>query len=158
MLRRVLRLISVGGVACLLIVAVLTAERFAAAQQKRSVAVPPGALPLGPSDTDRFTGLSRGLEPNEMRMRHRWFEPGARTAWHRHAAGQLFFVEKGRGRIQKRGQPMREMAAGESEYTPPGVEHWHGAAPNEELFQVTIGFGEQTDWLEKVTDAQYAGR
>lgn len=35
-----------------------------------------------------------------------------------------------------------------------GVEHWHGAAPDQDLVQLTIDEGEVT-WLEPVTDAVY---
>ena len=110
------------------------------------------------TDAARFTGESKTLEPGSLRISHRWFEAGARTAWHRHVDGQLLFVEKGRARVQKRGGPMREMSVGESDYTAPNVDHWHGATPDVEFTQVAVGFGETTEWLEKVTDDQYNGR
>lgn len=112
------------------------------------------------TDAARFTGASRALEAEGWRMSHRWFEPGARTAWHRHAGGQLLFVESGRARVQERGSSMHELAVGESHYTAPDVEHWHGATPDAEFRQVALGRGEasETVWLEKVTDAEYAGR
>jgi quercetin dioxygenase-like cupin family protein len=140
-----------------MIAAILAADRLATAQQTR-VAVPNGALPAGANDADRFTGASRSLEPGGLRVSHRWFEPGARSAWHRHLDGQLLFVEKGRARVQKRGGPLRELGVGDSDYTPPNVDHWHGAVPDEELYQVALGFSETTDWLEKVSDEQYEGR
>jgi quercetin dioxygenase-like cupin family protein len=108
-------------------------------------------------DDPRFTGVSTNLEPTGLVVFRRRFEAGARSAWHSHAEGQLLFVEKGRARVQKRGQPLREMAPGESDYTPPGVEHWHGAAPQEPFVQVAVGFGEGITWLEKTTDAEYNG-
>jgi quercetin dioxygenase-like cupin family protein len=111
-----------------------------------------------PDDAARFTGASRALDIDGLRLSHRWFEAGARTAWHRHVDGQLLFVEQGRARIQKRGGQMRELGVGESDYTPPNVDHWHGAAPNTEFTQVAVGFGEMTVWLEQVTDAEYNGR
>jgi quercetin dioxygenase-like cupin family protein len=111
-------------------------------------------------DDARFTGVSRALEAEGWRVSHRWFEPGARTAWHRHPGGQLLFVEKGRARVQERGRTLHELATGESHYTAPDVEHWHGATPDSEFTQVALGRGEaaETVWLEKVTDQQYAGR
>jgi quercetin dioxygenase-like cupin family protein len=157
MLRRALGFVTAAGAVCLVIVSILAADRFASAQQPRGV-LPPGALPAGESDADRFTGTSRSLEAGALRLSHRWFEPGARTAWHTHVDGQLLFVEKGRARVQKRGGALREMGAGDSDYTPPNVDHWHGAAPDQEFYQVAVGFGEATQWLEKVSDAQYAGR
>ena len=112
------------------------------------------------TDAARFTGVSRALEAEGWRLSHRWFEAGARTAWHRHAGGQLLFVEKGRARVQERGGTLHELAMGESHYTGPDVEHWHGAAPDSEFTQVALGHGDasETVWLEKVTDQQYAGR
>jgi len=86
------------------------------------------------------------------------FEPGAHSAWHSHERGQLLFVEQGRARTQKRGQPMREMGVGEVEYAPPNVEHWHGAVPDQPYVQVTIGWGGGSEWLEKTTDEEYAGK
>jgi quercetin dioxygenase-like cupin family protein len=72
--------------------------------------------------------------------------------------GQLLFVEAGRARVQKRGGPLREMGVGESDYAGSNVDHWHGATPDQEFTQVAMGFGEETVWLEKVTDEQYHGR
>lgn len=113
-----------------------------------------------PTDADRFTGASRALEAEGWRMSHRWFEPSARTAWHRHGGGQVLFVESGRARVQERGGRMLELATGQSHYTGPNVEHWHGATPDSEFRQLALSRGEATEtvWLEKVTDAQYAGR
>jgi quercetin dioxygenase-like cupin family protein len=112
------------------------------------------------TDAARFTGVSRALEAEGWRVSHRWFEPGARTAWHRHPGGQLLFVEKGRARVQERGGAMRELATSESHYTAPNVEHWHGATPGSEFTQVALGRGDtaETVWLEKVSDEQYSGR
>ena len=122
------------------------AEWLASAQQGQS------------TDAARFTGASRSLDTEGLRISHRWFEAGARTAWHRHVDGQLLFVEEGRARVQRRGGPMREMGVGESDYTGSNVDHWHGATPDTEFVQVAVGFSETTEWLEHVTDEQYAGR
>jgi 4-carboxymuconolactone decarboxylase len=140
-----------------MIAGILAADRFATAQQTRAV-VPSAALPAGAYDAERFTGASRSLEPGGLRISHRWFEPGARSAWHRHVDGQLLFVEKGRARVQKRGAPLRELGVGDSDYTPPNVDHWHGATPDQEFYQVAVAFGDATEWLEKVSEQQYAGR
>jgi quercetin dioxygenase-like cupin family protein len=112
------------------------------------------------TDAARFTGVSRALEAEGWRVSHRWFEPGARTAWHRHPGGQLLFVEKGRARVQERGGLLHELATAQSHYSGPNVEHWHGATPDSEFTQVALGRGDtaETVWLEKVSDEQYAGR
>ena len=111
------------------------------------------------TDAARFTGVSRTLEAEGWRVSRRSFEPGARTAWHRHPGGQLLFVESGRARVQERGGTLHELATGESHYTG-NVEHWHGATPDTQFLQVALSRGDadETVWLEHVTDAQYQGR
>jgi quercetin dioxygenase-like cupin family protein len=146
MKQRVLGAAKAVGVACCVAAFIFSADRIARAQQQSA------------TDAARFTGESKSLEPGNLRISHRWFAAGARSAWHRHVDGQLLFVEKGRARVQKRGGPMREMSVGESDYTPPNVDHWHGATPDTEFTQVAVGFSEATEWLEKVTDAEYNGR
>lgn len=106
----------------------------------------------------RFTGTSTPMDGKDLSIARRRFEPGARTYWHSHDNGQLLMVEQGRMRLQKRGQPMRELGVGETDYTAPNVVHWHGATPDQPLVQINGGFGGGTKWLEEVTDAQYAER
>ena len=98
------------------------------------------------------------MEATGLSVSRRRFEPGARSAWHNHTHGQLLFVEEGRARTQKRGQALREMGPGESDYTGPAVDHWHGAAPGQHFIQVATGFGRGITWLDKVTDEEYEGR
>jgi quercetin dioxygenase-like cupin family protein len=112
-----------------------------------------------PSINDpRFTGLASVMEVTDLDLIRVRFEAGARSAWHSHSHGQLLFVEQGRARTQKRGQPMREMGVGESDYTGPSTEHWHGAAPDEPLVQIAVMWGGEVEWLEKTTDEEYAGK
>src|SRR5512138_3138870 len=100
-------------------------------------------------------GGSVGVESNAV-MGLRRFEPTNRTYWHSHEGGFILFVQEGRARVQQRGQPMRELGPGEIDYTPPGVEHWHGAAPDAPLLQLgVVPFGGGITFLEAVTDAQY---
>jgi len=88
----------------------------------------------------------------------RTFEPDNRTYWHSHAGGFILFVQEGRARVQVRGQAMRELGSGEIDYTPPGVEHWHGSTPTQPLLQLgVLPFGGGIEFLEPVTDAQYNG-
>ena len=109
-----------------------------------------------PDERPRFTGTSTSLDTEGLRLSRRSFEPGARTAWHRHIDGQLLFVQEGRARVQKRSGLVREIGAGESDYTPPNVDHWHGATPDSHFVQVAVGFGERVEWLELVTDEEYS--
>ena len=107
------------------------------------------------ADDPRFTGKTVVMEGKELSVARRYFDPGARTAWHSHDKGQLLMVEEGRLRTQKRGQSVKELGAGESDYTGPNVAHWHGAVPGQKLVQINVGFGGETKWMEKVSDAEY---
>lgn len=116
------------------------------------------ALAQQPGTTPLFTGRSTPMDGKDLSAARRSFEPGARTYWHSHDNGQLLLVEKGAMRVQKRGQPMKELGAGDSDYAGPNVVHWHGAAPNEALVQINIGFGGGSKWYEEVTADQYNGK
>ena len=109
-------------------------------------------------DDPRFTGRTENLDAKDLGIGRRSFDPGARSAWHSHDKGQLLFVEDGRARTQKKGQPIKELGVGESDYTGPNVVHWHGAVPNQRLVQIAVSFGGDTKWMQKTTDAEYAGK
>jgi quercetin dioxygenase-like cupin family protein len=104
-------------------------------------------------------GNSTGMELEGTVTQRRKFAPGTRTYWHSHDGGFIFFVQKGVGRAQRRGEPMKEMKEGDVDYTPPGVEHWHGAGANDELVQIGIvPGGGGIKFKEEVTDVQYNGK
>ena len=111
--------------------------------------------PAAGADDPRFTGKTVTMDGKDLTVARRSFEAGARSAWHSHDKGQLLLVEQGRMRTQKRGQSVKEFGVGESDYTGPNVVHWHGAAKTQALVQINVGFGGETKWLEKVTDADY---
>ena len=53
---------------------------------------------------------------------------------------------------------MKELGPGEIDYAPPGVEHWHGATPDQTLMQLGIvPLGGGIAFLEPVSEAQYSG-
>jgi len=86
------------------------------------------------------------------------FEPGARTAWHTHPVGQRLIVVAGVGRTQEWGGPVKEIRPGDVIWCPPGVKHWHGAAPQTAMTHLAltgVKAGKNVEWLEKVTDAEY---
>jgi quercetin dioxygenase-like cupin family protein len=89
---------------------------------------------------------------------HVTFAPGARSAWHRHPAGQVLIVTDGVGWVQEEGGAKREMKPGDVIWTPPGVKHWHGATATSSMRHIaisgTVG-GKNVDWMEHVTDEQY---
>src|SRR5258705_8611403 len=76
------------------------------------------------ADDPRFTGKTVVMDGKELTVARRHFDPGARTAWHSHDKGQLLMVEEGRLRTQKRGQSVKELGVGESDYTGPNIAHW----------------------------------
>jgi quercetin dioxygenase-like cupin family protein len=87
------------------------------------------------------------------------FEPGARSAWHTHPLGQVLVVTAGVGRVQRWGGPVQELRPGDVVWTPPGVKHWHGAAPATAMTHIAIQEakdGKNVEWMEKVSDEQYA--
>ncbi len=86
------------------------------------------------------------------------FEPGARSAWHTHPAGQVLIVTAGVGRVQQWGAAVQEIRPGDVIWTPPGVKHWHGAAPTTAMTHIAIQEtvkGKNVEWMEKVSDEQY---
>ena len=123
-----------------------------------------GARPVQPGPAEWFTGSVR-IEPlfaatdsSRAAASSVSFEPGARTAWHRHPRGQVLIVTAGSGRVQRRGGPVEEFQAGDVIWTPPGVEHWHGASPTTAMTHIAIYEhvnGNVVTWLEHVTDAEY---
>ncbi|MCS2169882.1 cupin domain-containing protein [Scandinavium sp. TWS1a] len=86
------------------------------------------------------------------------FEPGARSAWHTHPAGQRLIVTSGVGLTQVEGQPVQIIRPGDVVSCPPGVKHWHGAAPGSAMTHLAITGvvdGKSVNWKELVTDEQY---
>jgi quercetin dioxygenase-like cupin family protein len=77
---------------------------------------------------------------NVVRLR---YDRGARADWHRHERGQLLFVEEGHAQVHHRDQPVRELRAGDYDYTPAGVEHRHGASGDSPYVEV------QVNWLDE---------
>ncbi len=89
------------------------------------------------------------------------FEPGARSAWHTHPAGQRLVVTSGVGLVQEWGKPIQEIRPGDVVQCPAGVKHWHGAAPNTAMTHLAVTGvvdGKAVDWMEQVSDAQYNDR
>ena len=117
----------------------------------------------GPAST--FTGdvyvnpIYRGEEPSRMIVSLVRFTPGARTNWHSHAVGQTLYVTDGIGLVQTRDGTVIRMRPGDTVYTPPGQEHWHGATAGNCMCHLAMLEGahgaDGAAWLEPVTDEQY---
>src|SRR5215203_3043767 len=123
-----------------------------------------GSEPSGKGPDDYFTGTVRidplfsPPEPSRVAGALVTFEPGARTAWHTHPLGQTLIVTAGVGRVQGWSGPVEEIRQGDVVRIQPGQKHWHGASPNLAMAHIAILEqldGKSTDWMEKVSDAQY---
>ena len=101
-----------------------------------------------------FTGTVTPKTTTDIRMNRYHFDPGARTKWHSHEAGQVIYVEEGRLRVQERGKPMRVFEQGSTFHVPAGVTHWHGALPDAGITQISLSFG-MTNWMEAVAESDY---
>ena len=89
------------------------------------------------------------------------FEPGARSAWHTHPAGQRLVVISGVGLTQEWGKPVQVIRPGDVVWCPPGVKHWHGAASATAMTHLAVTGtvdGKNVKWMEKVSDEQYNAR
>jgi quercetin dioxygenase-like cupin family protein len=104
--------------------------------------------------------LASGREPSRVRLVRAFFEPGARTVWHRHWRGQIIHVTDGVLIVQQRGQDAVAVGPGESSVCPPGEWHWHGAGPDRFLSHLAViepeDDGQDAEWGEPVSDAVYA--
>jgi len=126
-----------------------------------------GAQPSVAGPADFFTGRAR-IDPVWPADAHInaagglvTFEPGARSAWHTHPAGQQLVVMSGVGLTQEWGKPVQEIRAGDVVWCPPGVKHWHGATASTAMTHLAVTGtvnGKNVNWMEKVTDAQYNQR
>lgn len=110
-----------------------------------------------------FTGdvwidvIYRGEEPSRMRANTVRFTPDARTAWHSHGLGQTLDIVEGIALIGSRGGQIIEAHPGDVIWTPPGEEHWHGAAPGQFMTHIALWETDDVTWLEHVTDGDYQG-
>jgi 4-carboxymuconolactone decarboxylase len=87
------------------------------------------------------------------------FAPGARSAWHMHPAGQRLVVASGVGLTQEWGKAAQEIQPGDVIVCPPGIKHWHGAAPTSAMTHLAVTGslnGKTVLWMERVTDEEYA--
>jgi len=86
------------------------------------------------------------------------FEPGARTHWHTHPAGQLLILQSGTALVQEWGGKTIVLQAGDMLWCPPNIKHWHGADMNGKMVHVALTGdkeGKAVTWLEEVSDTTY---
>jgi quercetin dioxygenase-like cupin family protein/alkylhydroperoxidase/carboxymuconolactone decarboxylase family protein YurZ len=123
-----------------------------------------GSQPSSQGSAEYFSGsvrvdpLFQAHDPSRTSGAYVTFEPGARTAWHTHPVGQILIVTAGSGLIQSWGGQIEKIRQGDIVWIPPGLKHWHGAAPNTAMTHIAIQEylgGKTVDWMEKVSDEQY---
>lgn len=88
------------------------------------------------------------------------FAPAARTAWHSHEQGQTLHVTEGVALMGLRDGTVMQVLPGQTAYTPPGEQHWHGATPEDFMEHLAmLENGEDpkttTTWFEHVSDEEY---
>ena len=88
------------------------------------------------------------------------FTPGARNAWHTHAAGQTLHCTEGYGLVVTDDQVIA-LRPGVTAWTPPGQRHWHAAVPDQFMTHLAISASPADSapaavWGAMVTDEEYA--
>jgi quercetin dioxygenase-like cupin family protein len=144
----------------------LLVATVAASADKQTVSAV-GSRPSAQGPAEYFTGnvridpLFAAKEAAPYSGAYVTFEPGARSNWHTHPAGQHLIVTSGVGWTQEWGGPIVEIRAGDVVWCPPGVKHWHGATPTTAMTHIavtgTVG-GKNVEWMDKVSDEQYRKR
>lgn len=85
------------------------------------------------------------------------YDAGAKLDWHIHPAGQVLLITEGTGYYQEKGKSARIVHKGDVIKSPPGVEHWHAAAPNSTFAYIAITPTSKgkTIWRGPVSDYDY---
>src|SRR3954462_8744716 len=117
---------------------------------------------LGPAENFTGNAWNKGLVANDTIYNtvvgNVYFEPGARSNWHTHGAGQILIITDGVGYHQIKGQPKQTIKKGDVVKCPPNVMHWHGASPDTGMQQMFIVPNTEkgiVQWLHPVTDEEY---
>lgn len=117
-----------------------------------------------PAPADFFTGRAwvYGLVANDsiytMNAGKVTFEPGARSHWHAHPAGQILLVTSGVGYHQIRGQAKERIRKGDVVQCPPDAIHWHGASEDSSMTHIYILPNTEkgiVEWMDAVTDEEF---
>jgi quercetin dioxygenase-like cupin family protein len=115
---------------------------------------------------ERFQGdvyptiILEGEAPSRARMASVHFAPGAHTAWHSHAVGQYIHVVEGTAYVQEKEGERVTLNPGDTVYTGPDIEHWHGASPDSFMVHIVVWEASdsnepETKWGEHVTNEEY---
>lgn len=148
---------------------VWTEEETAPAESAKDAYAKTLLFPIGqPNDgfAQYFVGQSylAPLSTKQVGIYNVTFEPACRNNWHVHHAtqggGQILVCVGGRGYYQEWGKDAVEMRPGDVVNIPVGVKHWHGAAQDSWFSHLAVevpGENASNEWLEAVSEADYAG-
>lgn len=109
---------------------------------------------------EHFTGRALfgplSHDPDALNALGVHFDPGARTDWHSHPAGQVLYIVSGSGRVGTETGEVVEVSPGDVVYAPAGEMHWHGAGPDSPMMHLSLTTGGETEWApRKVSDEDY---
>lgn len=123
-----------------------------------------GTAPSGKAPAENFSGtvrrdpLIQSEAPGRVSTGFVTFEPGARTAWHSHPAGQILIITAGRGWVGRKGGPRAEVTPGDAVWFAADEIHWHGATATTAMTHIAITEsvnGSAAVWMEHVSDEEY---
>lgn len=92
-----------------------------------------------PAPVNYFTGkawLKSFVTPDEITncmVSDVLFEPGTRNNWHTHPSNQILIVKEGICLYQEEGQEVKQFPVGSVINILPGIKHWHGASPEQQM-------------------------
>jgi len=118
---------------------------------------------IGQAQERNFTGqvslakLIEGHNGEALKLYQVEFSAEARTDWHTHDGIQVLYVLSGTCRVQKDGEKVTDVPTGGIVIFESAEKHWHGADPEGTMVHLAYGLYAQTNWLEPVSDADYAG-
>ncbi len=124
-----------------------------------------GDKPSVVGSSTMFTGkvrqdsVARADEFSTSGITYVTFEPGARTFWHTHPAGQRLLIVSGKGLVGTADGRTDVVRASDYVWCPPKISHWHGAAPDTAMVHIALTNsknGKTVDWQKPVSDEEYA--
>jgi quercetin dioxygenase-like cupin family protein len=128
---------------------------------------PAGSRPTRRGPEEWFTGavlldpIAEPPAPARVQVARVTFEPGARTAWHRHPLGQTLHIVTGVALIGRADGSVERAGPGDTVWFDPGERHWHGATEDALMSHIAIQErgedGSAASWEEHVTEEQYRG-
>jgi quercetin dioxygenase-like cupin family protein len=123
-----------------------------------------GFKPSSWAPAEQFTGTVRrdplvtAVSPGRVSTGLVTFEPGARTAWHHHPAGQILYITAGAGWVQAAGGPKQHVTPGDCVWIAPFERHWHGATSTTAMTHLAVTEyidGHAVTWMEHVADDDF---